>query len=97
MASRDDKSAFANIDWVVIGIYLTLVLFGWMNIYASAYQEEHPMIWDFTMNYGKQMVWILAAFTIAFTILLIDPKFFNAFAFPIFGMFMLILAGVLVA
>lgn len=60
-----------------------------MNIYAAVYNEEHYIITDTTQKYGKQMIWILTAFLLAFIILIIDESFFTAFAYIIYGVFLL--------
>ena len=66
-------------------MYLVLVIIGWMNIYAAVYNEEHYIITDTTQKYGKQMIWIGAAFLLAIIILIIHEDFYTAFAYIIFG------------
>jgi rod shape determining protein RodA len=66
-----------------------LVIIGWMNIYAAVYNEEHYIITDTSQKYGKQMIWIITAFLLAFIILIIDESFFTAFAYIIYGVFLL--------
>ena len=80
----------------MVSIYLLLVFIGWMNIYAAVYNDEHKSILDFTQNYGKQAIWICGAFVIALCILNIDGKFYAAFAFPIYLIFIAALLFVLV-
>jgi len=92
---RKQKSIFENIDWLIVGIYLVLVLIGWVNIYAAVYNEEHKSILDISQNYGRQMVWIATSLVLAIFILVIDGKFFEAFAYPIYGFVLLILVAVL--
>lgn len=96
MNRSENKDVFFNIDWITVIIFLVLVFSGWLNIYASAFNELHSNVFDFSMQYGKQMMWIIATLSIAFVILLIDPKFFTAFSIPIYIIFILLLAGVLV-
>lgn len=60
-----------------------------MNIYAAVYNEEHYIITDISQKYGKQMIWILTAFLLAFIILIIDENFYTAFAYIIYGIFLL--------
>lgn len=50
------KSSFYAIDWVMVLLYIALVFFGWVNVYASVYNEEHSQIFDITQLYGKQMI-----------------------------------------
>lgn len=69
---------------------------GWVNIYAAVYSEEHSSIFDFSQRYGKQMIWILAAFIIAIVVMLIDMNFYTLFAYPIYILALLMLIAVLV-
>jgi rod shape determining protein RodA len=92
---RERRGIFQGIDWVMIIIYLLLVFMGWINIYAAVYDQDHASIFDFSQRYGKQLIWISAGLLLAFVIILIDPKFFNQFAFLIYGMALLTLLFVL--
>lgn len=85
-----------NIDWLSIFLYTLLVLLGWVNIYAAVYNDSHSNIFDITQKYGKQLIWIGAAFILGFFIMLTDSKFFTAFSFVIYGLTIGLLAAVLV-
>jgi len=92
---REQKNIFHNIDWITVGIYLVLVFFGWFNIYAAVYSEEHSSILDFSMSYGKQMIWIACAIVLAMIIMMTDIKFFPAFSYGIYGGIIILLIAVL--
>ncbi len=79
------------------GIYLFLVIFGWFNIYAAVYDENHTSIFDITQRYGKQMIWIVAAFLLVIVTLLLDPKLFSQFAYLIYAACLVVLIGVIFA
>ena len=83
-------------DWLTVGIYLVLVLLGWINIYAAVFNEEHQSILDLSQRYGKQLIWILAGLVLAITVFLIDLKFYSFFAYVLYGLVILMLIGVLV-
>ena len=85
-----------NIDWLSIFLYTLLVFMGWLNIYAAVYDESHSNILDIDLKYGKQLLWIGAAFVLGIFILLTDSKFFTAFSFVIYGLTVGLLAAVLV-
>ena len=89
------NSVWANIDWLTVFFFLVLVFMGWLNIYASVYNEEHHSIMDISQRYGKQMIWIGAALLIAFIVLLIETNFYVLFAWPIYLFMMLMLVLVL--
>ena len=93
---NERNSIIGKIDWVTLLIYLALVLIGWFSIFSAKYNELHPSIFDFSMEYGKQHVWIGIALLMGFIILLIDAKFFNAFSLWIYIFFLASLFAVLV-
>lgn len=92
---RTRRNVFEDIDWVTVGLYLFLVAFGWISIYAATFDEAHRAILDMTQNHGKQMLWIGLSMVIAATILLFDHRFFETFAYGIYGFALLLLLGVL--
>jgi rod shape determining protein RodA len=73
-----------------------MVVFGLVCVYASVYKDTHPNIWDTDMNYGRQLIWIGISAFLGLLILLIDEKFFYAFAYFIYGATVLLLIAVLV-
>ena len=88
-------SSRAHIDWVLVLLYLLFITMGWLNIYAAVYNDEASSIFDSTQKYGKQLTWIITALVIVFVLFLIDGKFFNRFAYPIYGFILLSLVAVL--
>lgn len=86
----------ARIDWITLLLYYVFVIAGLFCIYASVYDENHPLIWDTYKNYGKQLVWIGISFGVSILILIIDEKFFYAFAYPIYVIVMFLLIAVLI-
>jgi rod shape determining protein RodA len=89
LRQNNSTNIFYNIDWITVLIYLVLVVMGWMNIYAAVYNEEHHIITDISQKYGKQMIWISTSILLAIIILIIDENFYTAFAYFIFGAFLL--------
>ncbi|MDE5418310.1 rod shape-determining protein RodA [Labilibaculum sp. DW002] len=88
-------SLIKNLDWWTIFMYVLLVFLGWINIYAAVYNEDHQSIFDATQRYGKQLIWIGAAFFLAIVILIIEGKFFSAFAYPTYLTMIFLLIAVL--
>ena len=86
-----------KIDWWLLLIYLTLVIIGVTTIYAAAYNESHPNIFDMSQHYGKQALFLGVSVFMGLVIMLIDAKFFNALAYVIYGLSILTLLYVLVA
>jgi rod shape determining protein RodA len=89
------RNVYGKIDWLTVWLYIILVLMGWVSVYSSVYDETHSSILDISQRYGKQMIWIIAAGVIAFVIMLTDAKVFNAFAYIIYGIALVVLLAVL--
>ena len=92
---RAAKNIFANIDKISIGLYALLMLFGWINIYASQYNDDSAMVIDFSSRYGKQLFFICISSFVAFLILIIDWKFFYSLSYIFYVAIILLLIGVL--
>lgn len=92
-----NPSGLVNFDLISFSIFLGLVAIGWLMVYTVGYSEgyDQGMISFLATPAGKQTVWIgISAFIFIF-ILLIDWKFWQTFAYPIYAFSMLLLAGVL--
>lgn len=92
MRSEDKINFTNNIDWITVGFYILFVFLGWLNIYAVVYDPEAVNnIFDFSINSGKQLMWIGGAFLLIVMILVIDYKFYSAFSYIFYVVSMLIL------
>ncbi len=74
-----------SIDWVTVLVYLLMVFFGWINIYAAVYNEEHSSIVDLSQRYGKQLLFITAAIVLAVLVMVVDSRFYLFFSYLIYG------------
>ena len=92
---RKGEKIWSNIDWFTVVIYLTLVLYGWLSIYSATFDDPEASMFDLSQRYGKQILWIGMALVLALAILIIDAKFFSAFAYWIYFLVILMLIGVL--
>ena len=93
---NDRNSIIGKIDWLTVIIYLALVLIGWFSIFSAKFDELHPSIFDFSKEYGKQLIWIGTALFVGFIVLLFDAKFFNVFSIWIYVIILATLFLVLV-
>lgn len=94
MVSRNtdtNSSVFRNLDWFTVLLYLLLVGAGAVSIYAASYDFDNASIFDFSEYSGKQLRWIGLSLLIGFIILLLDYRIFEAYAYPIYGIVILIL------
>jgi len=90
------KNFLARVDWITVVIYLVFLAFGWLNIYATNYQEGQSLeLFGMLSQHSKQFVYILAALILVLIILIIDSKFWVFFAYPLYGSVMVLLVLVL--
>lgn len=90
---QETNNIFKNIDLPIVLVYAILVLFGWVNIYATSVSEEHITILDFSTRYGKQFVWVLLSIPLIIFILFFNSKFYNQFSGVLYLISLLFLAG----
>ena len=95
---RQEKTIINNIDWLVVFTYITLVILGWLNIYAAVYDEEiNKSIFNLSLNSGKQLIWIATSILIIIAIMTVDFRFYDSFSYIIYGVVVLLLIFVLFA
>ena len=88
-----NQSVSSNIDWISVIIFSALVIMGWLNIFSSTLPVEGSSVFDFGQIYGKQMLFILFTIPLIFVVLAVDGKFYEKYASIIFGVSLVMLAG----
>jgi rod shape determining protein RodA len=85
-------------DWITVALYATMVFVGWINIYAVTYDQSTDLsIFSLQINSGRQLLFIAGAVVIIMGILIIDMRFYETFAYIIFGfiLFLLLLVPII--
>lgn len=96
MESRNTEanvSVFRSLDWVTIILYLILVSAGAVSIYAASYDFDNASMFDFSEFSGKQFLWIGLSLVIGCVILLLDYRIYETYAYPIYGIVILVLVA----
>lgn len=86
-----NNSVLASLDWWTIGIYLTLLAFGWMSVCGASYTFGDTDIFSLASRSGMQIVWIGTSICLGFVILMLDDRFYDTFAYIIYGLLLLLL------
>jgi len=92
--SRRSRTANKSFDWITLTVFFSLLIIGWLMLYASVYDSKFPHAYlDFNSSIGKQTLWVGLALVAFVLVYAIDWQFWNTFAFPIYGaaIFLLIL------
>lgn len=92
---RQNQSLTGNIDWPLFIVVLILMALGTATVYSTAYQEGHESIFDFSMVYGKQIMWVGISLFLGMLVFLIDSDIYRKFALPIYGFSIALLVIVL--
>lgn len=93
--NREERS-IQGIDLITVFLYLALVLIGWMTIYAVGFSGQETDVFNLDSSHGKQMLWIGVSLIVGAAILIINYKFYSTFAFPIYGLILLMMAAAIV-
>ena len=91
MQASRSSNIWKNLDWITVGLFLTLMLLGWLNIYGASYTFDSTSIIDFSNRAGKQFHWILGTLVLAVVLLLIDYKTYDILAYIAYGAMILLL------
>jgi rod shape determining protein RodA len=81
----------ANLDRPLVIMYLLLMLMGWANIYSAAYDPDHPNLFDTSMEYGNQSVWIVISLLMGSALLMVRGDFIKGMAIPVYAIVLLLL------
>lgn len=90
------ENIVANLDPVILGIYLLLMALGLMNIYSASYDPDVPNFFDQTTEHGKQAVWIGISITLGAAVMLVRGDFLRDFSYGIYAFILLLLVLVLI-
>lgn len=90
------RSLKQSLDWRLIWIYLALVFFGLINIYASVQSSEPASIFDLSVRSGMQCIWIATAFVLALLILFALPaRMWEGASIPLYICVLFLLVAVI--
>jgi rod shape determining protein RodA len=89
---RSNDLPISRVDWPTVLVYFALVIIGWFNIYAAVFDgQAAKSIFDFSINSGKQLVWIGASVAIILVIMAADHRLFENLALPVYLFFLVLL------
>lgn len=92
MAYRKD-SIWKMVDWWTIALYVILVMCGWLSVCGASYDYGDPDFFSLSTRAGKQLMWIGCSFGLGFVLLMIEERFYDTYAYLIYGILLLLLFG----
>ncbi len=90
-ADKHQKGVLRSIDWWTIVIYIALIVFGWISVCGASYSYGETDIFSLSTRSGMQIVWIGTSLLLGMTILLLDDRFYDTFAYIIYGLLLILL------
>lgn len=93
MAQVTDKqpSILKSLDWWTVGIYLALLVFGWVSVCGASYTYGDNDIFSLSARSGMQIVWIGTSIALGFVLLMLDNRVYDTFAYVIYAVLLLLL------
>ena len=82
-------------DWISFAIVMSLIIIGLMMVYAAGYQPDSEVPF-FSMQVGKQSIFVIASLVILTGTQLIDWKFWSGVAYPFYAFTIFLLVLVLI-
>ncbi len=86
-------STSANIDWITVLLYMVLVVIGWVNIFSVSSPVEGITEFDFSAEYGRQLIFIASSLFIILFLLVLDAKIYEKYSGLIYIIALLLLLG----
>lgn len=93
MSSKLRKTA--ALDWILLSIFFSIVLVGWLMLYAVSYQGDGGFWFDFNSIIGRQTIWLGVACICFIIFISLDWRTWSTLSFPIYILVVLLLLLVL--
>ena len=91
MAGDKEKGVLRSMDWWTICIYVALLTFGWISVCGASYTFGETDVLSLDTRSGMQVVWIGTSLCIGLVLLLLDDRYYDTFAYVIYGLLLLLL------
>lgn len=93
MVRTTDKqpSVLRSLDWWTVGIYIALLVFGWVSVCGASYTYGDTDIFSLSTRSGMQIIWIGTSLFLGLVLLLLDDRFYDTFSYVIYAILLLLL------
>lgn len=93
---QEQNNIFANIDWLLVILYVCLVSFGWVNIFAASKDIDSFELISFSTKYGKQFIFIFLSIPLIIFLLFFNSEFYEKYASLIYLVALFSLLGLFI-
>lgn len=84
-------SLLSQIDWLTVGLYMLLLLCGWLSVCGAGYGFDDSNLVDFSLRSGKQLVWIGCAAVIAVILMTVNQNFLRSYSYVVYALMIALL------
>ena len=84
-----------KLDHLSVGLVAVLVLFGWINIFATVSPMDDTWAWSWSNEAGKQLSFIGLAGVLVLLVLLSDARLFEVLSWVVYALSIVLLLAVL--
>ncbi len=91
---RKISNNFFSNDFIITGIYFTMLLIGFLSIYSSQNTDGYGFL-SFQNESFKQLIWIFICLFVFFAISILEYRFIFDLAVPLYGLSLFLLVLVL--
>ena len=91
---RKISNNFFSNDFIITGIYFTMLLIGFLSIYSSQNTDGYSFL-SFQNESFKQLIWIFICLFVFFAISILEYRFIFDLAVPLYGLSLFLLVLVL--
>ncbi len=91
---RKISNNFFSNDFIITGIYFTMLLIGFLSIYSSQNTDGYDFL-SFQNESFKQLIWIFICLFVFFAISILEYRFIFDLAVPLYGLSLFLLVLVL--
>ena len=91
---RKINNNFYSNDFIITGIYFTMLLIGFLSIYSSQNTDGYGFL-SFQNESFKQLIWIFICLFVFFAISILEYRFIFDLAVPLYGLSLFLLVLVL--
>ena len=89
--SIKSTNIWKSVDWFTIILYVIMITAGWISICGASYDFENSDLFNASGRPGTQLIWIGISVILIFMIMMLDKNFFETFAYPIYGLIVVLL------
>ena len=80
-----------SLDWWTVGIYIALLVFGWVSVCGASYTYGDTDIFSLSTRSGMQIVWIGTSLFLGLVLLLLDDRVYDTFSYVMYAILLLLL------